>query len=43
MSIVSAVLLKAGTDVEPESVMVNGLESIQSLVGGNIEAHLFPE
>jgi hypothetical protein len=38
MSIVSAVLLKAGTDVEPESVMVNGLESIQSLVGGNIEA-----
>lgn len=38
MSTVSAVLLKSGTGVEPESVIVNGLESIQSLVGGNIEA-----
>ena len=38
MSTVSAVLLKAGTGVEPESVVIDGLESIQSLVGGNIEA-----
>lgn len=38
MSAVSAVLLKAGTGVEPESVVIDGLESIQSLVGGNIEA-----
>lgn len=38
MSTVSAVLLKSGTGVEPEPVVVNGLESIQSLVGGNIEA-----
>jgi hypothetical protein len=38
MSTVSAVLLKAGTGVEPESVVINGLESIQSLVGGNVEA-----
>lgn len=38
MSAVSAVLLKSGTGVEPEPVVVNGLESIQSLVGGNIEA-----
>ena len=38
MSTVSAVLLKAGTGVEPESVVIDGLESIQSLVGGNVEA-----
>jgi hypothetical protein len=38
MGTVSAVLLKSGTGVEPEPVVVNGLESIQSLVGGNIEA-----
>lgn len=38
MGTVSAVLLKAGTGVEPESVVVSGLESIQSLVGGNVEA-----
>lgn len=38
MSAVSAVLLKSGTGVQPEPVVVNGLESIQSLVGGNIEA-----
>lgn len=38
MSTVSAVLLKSGTNVEPEPVVINGLESIQSLVGGNIEA-----
>ena len=38
MGTVSAVLLKCGSGVEPEPVVVNGLESIQSLVGGNIEA-----
>ena len=38
MSTVSAVLLKCGSGVEPEPVVINGLESIQSLVGGNIEA-----
>lgn len=38
MSTVSAVLLKAGTNVEPEAVMVDGLESIQLLVGGCIDA-----
>lgn len=38
MSAVSAVLLKAGVGVEPEPVVVSGLESIQSLVGGNVEA-----
>lgn len=38
MSAVSAVLLKCGSGVEPEPVVINGLESIQSLVGGNIEA-----
>ena len=38
MGAVSAVLLKCGSGVEPEPVVINGLESIQSLVGGNIEA-----
>lgn len=38
MSAVSAVLFKAGTNVEPEPVIVDGLESIRSWVGGNIEA-----
>ena len=38
MSAVSAVLLKAGVGVEPEAVMVDGLESIQRLVGGVIDA-----
>lgn len=38
MNTVSAVLLKSGTGVQPEPVVINGLESIQSLVGGNIEA-----
>jgi hypothetical protein len=38
MSAVSAVLLKAGTNVQPEAVMVDGLESIQLLVGGCIDA-----
>lgn len=38
MSAVSAVLLKAGVGVEPEAVMIDGLESIQLLVGGCIDA-----
>lgn len=38
MGAISAVLLKCGSGVEPEPVVINGLESIQSLVGGNIEA-----
>lgn len=38
MSTVSAVLLKCGSGVEPEPIMVTGLESIQMIVGGNIEA-----
>jgi len=38
MSTVSAVLLKAGTNVQPEAVVVDGLESIQKLVGGVIDA-----
>ena len=38
MSTVSAVLLKSGVGVEPEAVMIDGLESIQKLVGGVIDA-----
>lgn len=38
MSAVSAVLIKAGVGVTPEAVMVDGLESIQRLVGGMIDA-----
>jgi len=37
MSAISAVLFKAGTNVEPEPVVVDGLGSIQSWVGGNVE------
>ena len=38
MSVLSAVLLKSGNGVIPEPVVVNGLEDIQSWVGGYVEA-----